>query len=90
MSIIVHFRGGSRVVADLTGLPPVTVFNADIDPLRSGGDMIAARLRRPGVETRYRLYTGVTHEFFGMDAAVMKAHQAQDFAVDQLKEYLSK
>jgi acetyl esterase len=30
------------------------------------------------------MYPGVTHEFFGMDAVVSKASQAQDFAVAQL------
>jgi hypothetical protein len=29
---------------------------------------------------------GVTHEFFGMDAVVAKAREAQDFAVSQLEK----
>ena len=74
------------VAANLKGLPPVTVINADIDPLRSDGDMLVEKLKGAGVETTHQLYTGVTHEFFGMDAVVAKAGQAQDFAVQQLKK----
>jgi acetyl esterase/lipase len=71
--------------ADLKGLPPVTVINAAIDPLRSDGDLLVGRLKDAGVETTHRLYPGVTHGFFGMDAVVAKAREAQDFAVSQIK-----
>lgn len=74
------------VAANLKGLPPITVINAEIDPLKSDGDMLVAKLKEAGVETTHQLYTGVTHEFFGMDAVVAKAKQAQDFAVMQIKK----
>lgn len=74
------------VAANLKGLPPVTVINAEIDPLKSDGDLIVAKLKEAGVETTHQLYTGVTHEFFGMDAVVAKAKEAQDFAVAQIKK----
>ena len=74
------------VAANLKGLPPVTVINAEIDPLRSDGDMLVEKLKAAGVETTHRIYTGVTHEFFGMDAVVAKAREAQDFAVSQLRK----
>ena len=74
------------VAANLKGLPPTTVINAEIDPLKSDGDMIVAKLKEAGVETTHQLYTGVTHEFFGMDAVVAKAREAQDFAVTQIKK----
>lgn len=74
------------VAANLKGLPPVTVINADIDPLKSDGDLIVAKLKEAGVQTTHQLYTGVTHEFFGMDAVVAKAKEAQDFAVGQIKK----
>ena len=73
------------VAADLKGLPPVTVINAEIDPLRSDGDMLVEKLKAAGVNTTHKLYSGVTHEFFGMDAVVAKAREAQDFAAAQLK-----
>ena len=72
------------VAADLKNLPPVTIINAEIDPLRSDGDMIADKLKAAGNNVTHQVYPGVTHEFFGMDAVVAKAGQAQDFAVAQL------
>ena len=74
------------VAANLKGLPPVTVINAEIDPLRSDGDMLVEKLKHDGVDTTHKLYPGVTHEFFGMDAVVAKAREAQDFAVAQIKK----
>jgi acetyl esterase len=72
--------------ADLKGLPTVTLINARIDPLRSDADLLAAALRKAGVKVEHRIYDGVTHEFFGMAAAVAKARQAQAFAGQQLKQ----
>nr|WP_197064297.1 alpha/beta hydrolase [Methylobacterium sp. ZNC0032] len=74
------------VTANLKGLPPTTVINAEIDPLKSDGDMIVEKLKANGVATEHKLYSGVTHEFFGMDAVVAKAKEAQDFAVMQIKK----
>jgi len=73
------------VAANLKDLPPITVINAEIDPLRSDGDMLVEKLKAAGNKVTHQLYTGVTHEFFGMDAVVAKAREAQDFAVAQLK-----
>lgn len=78
------------VAANLGGLPPTTVINAEIDPLKSDGDMLVAKLKEAGVETTHELYRGVTHEFFGMDAIVAKARQAQDFAAMQIKKGFGK
>ncbi|AMJ62985.1 alpha/beta hydrolase [Bosea sp. PAMC 26642] len=74
------------VAANLKGLPPTTVINAEIDPLKSDGDLIVAKLRESGVATTHQIYTGVTHEFFGMDAVVAKAKEAQALAVAQIKK----
>jgi acetyl esterase/lipase len=72
--------------ADLRGLPDATVITADIDPLRSEGEMLAARLTEAGSAVKYENFRGATHEFFGMDAVVKDAAQAQDFAAKELKE----
>jgi acetyl esterase len=74
------------VAADLKGLPPTTIINAQIDPLRSDGDMLADKMKSAGNDVTHKVYAGVTHEFFGMDAVVAKAKEAQDFAVSQLKK----
>jgi acetyl esterase/lipase len=71
--------------ADLKGLPHVTLINAQIDPLRSDGDMLAAALKKAGVNVDHKIYDGVTHEFFGMAAVVGDAKSAQDKAGDDLK-----
>ena len=74
------------VHANLKGLPPVTLINAQIDPLRSDGDMLAEALKKAGVKVEHKTYEGVTHEFFGMAAVVGKAKQAQKLAGEQLRK----
>ena len=75
------------VDADLSGLPPVTIVNAEIDPLEAEGQTLAERLRAAGNnDVERKLYPGVTHEFFGMAAVLEQAVEAQDFAADRLKE----
>jgi uncharacterized zinc-type alcohol dehydrogenase-like protein len=71
--------------ADLVGLPPVTIINAEIDPLRSDGEMLETALKEAGVEVTRKVYGGVTHEFFGMAAVVPKAQEAVQFAGEQLR-----
>lgn len=71
--------------ANLKGLPPTTVITAEIDPLMSDGKMLANALKDAGVDTSYKNYEGVTHEFFGMAAVVADADDAQEYAVNQLK-----
>lgn len=66
----------SPLHAKLAGLPPATIINADLDPLRDDGAMYAARLHVAGVRVKRTLYKGVTHEFFGMGSQVAKARAA--------------
>jgi acetyl esterase/lipase len=82
-----HDRSDARVnlvAANLSGLPPVTIINAQIDPLRSDGEMLADRLRAAGVTVDQKTYPGVTHEFFGMGAVNDKAKAAEQLAADAL------
>ncbi|MCY7349401.1 MAG: alpha/beta hydrolase [Cytophagaceae bacterium] len=72
-------------VANLSGLPPVTIIAAQIDPLLSEGEQLAKKYAQVGVPVVYQKYDGVTHEFFGTDAVVPKAGQAQDFAAARLR-----
>lgn len=73
------------VMADLHGLPPVTIVAAQIDPLRSEGATLADKLRAAGVKVTRREFPGTTHEFFGADALIPEAKQAQAFAGQQLR-----
>lgn len=70
--------------ADLRGLPEATVILAEIDPLRSGGELLIARLREAGVKVDDRVYTGVTHEFFGMGAVLAEGRDATQLAASNI------
>jgi acetyl esterase/lipase len=76
------------VHADLRGLPPVTIINATIDPLRSDGEQLKDALEEAGVPVERKLYTGVSHEFFGAAAVVEKAQEAQAYAGARLRASL--
>jgi acetyl esterase/lipase len=70
--------------ADLSGLPPATIINAELDPLRTDGERLAERFRASGVDVQQRTFAGVTHEFFGMTPVLAKAREAQQMAADAL------
>ena len=72
--------------ADLHGLSPATVITAEIDPLHDEGVALADKLKQAGVQVEVHDYKGVTHEFFGMGKVVGKAKQAEDVAVQTLKD----
>lgn len=76
----------SLVNANLENLPPTTVIAAEIDPLQSEGKQLTEKLEQAGNAITYRLYEGVTHEFFGMAAVVPEAKAAQDLAAQNLKK----
>ena len=78
------------VNANLKGLPPVTLIDAQIDPLRSDSDLLAAALKKAGVKVEHKLYAGATHEFFGMAAVVKDAKDAQALAGKRLQAALGK
>lgn len=70
---------------DLKRLPPTTIILAEIDPLRTEGQMFADKIKGLGVPTTSTLYTGVTHEFFGMGGAIKEAMDAETEAANALK-----
>jgi len=72
--------------AKLSLLPPVTIINAQIDPLRSDGAVLEEALKQVNVKVTRREYEGVTHEFFGAAAVLPAAKTAQTFAAEQLKD----
>lgn len=75
---------------DLKGLPPTTLITADIDPLRSEGQMLAKALQSAGVEVSVRNFPGSTHEFFGMGAVLPDAKEAMSFATGELRKAFEK
>ena len=74
------------VNADLKGLPPVTLINARIDPLRSDADLLAAALKKAGVKVEHRSTTASPTSSSAWRPSVAKARQAQAFAGQQLKQ----
>lgn len=74
----------------LKALPPATVITAQIDPLHDDGQQYAEKLKAAGVDTEYKSYDGVTHEFFGMALAVDEAKAANAVVVARLKVAFSK
>jgi acetyl esterase/lipase len=86
--------GQSRLISlvdaqNLQGLPPATVINAEIDPLQSGGQEYAAKLKAAGVPVTSNIYVGVTHECFGMSSVVPQAQEAQILAAAELVKSLN-
>ena len=80
-------RTASPLLADdLSGLPPAIIITAEHDPLRDQGAAYAKKLADAGVSVDYKLYDGVTHEFFGLAGAVGKAKDALTQAADGLKK----
>ena len=71
--------------ADLRGLHPVTIVNAEIDPLLDDGALLEQALKAQGVRVERRVFPGVTHEFFGMGQTVRGAYDAEAYAVDRLR-----
>jgi len=78
----------SLVKANLKGLPPTTIINAEIDPLANDGEKLAEALKSAGVKVNHKEYKGVTHEFFGMATVVPEAKEAQALAASDLKDAL--
>lgn len=74
------------IAANFKGLNPATIITAQVDPLRSEGEMLAKRMKQQGVKVRYKNYEGVTHEFFGMGPVLRDARSAQEMAASRLKK----
>lgn len=76
------------VGANLRGLPGVTIVNAQIDPLNSDGETLAAALRAAGVPVERQVYDGAVHEFFSMADVVRDAYDAQQWSFGRLRAAL--
>ncbi len=71
---------------NLRGLPPATIINAGIDPLRTEGELLARKLQAAGVPALQRTWPGMVHEFFGTAAVVPEAAEAQALAAQRLRD----
>ncbi len=76
--------GIAPINANLSNLPPTTIIAAEEDPLQNDGQAYATKLQAAGNQVVYQLFTGTTHEFFGMGAVVAKAQAAEQFGAARL------
>lgn len=76
--------GVTPINANLQGLPPTTIIAAELDPLASDGQDYYLALKAAKNNVQYQLYTGVTHEFFGLGGVVAKAKAAESYGSQQL------
>lgn len=66
------------------GMPSTAVILAELDPLRSEGEALAKAMEEDGVSVESQVFTGVTHEFFGMGKVVGAAKETNDMAIKRL------
>ena len=64
--------------SDLAGMPPTIFVLAEMDPLRSGAETLAAGMEQAGDRVTIQRYAGVTYDFFGLGAYVPRAAEAED------------
>lgn len=72
-------------LANLRGLPPVTMVLAEGDPLRPDAEALLDRMRAEGVRAQARLYPGTSAGFFALGQQVPEAADAESFVADQLR-----
>ncbi|MFZ1676771.1 MAG: alpha/beta hydrolase fold domain-containing protein [Saprospiraceae bacterium] len=65
------------LTADLKGLPPAVIINAEFDPLRDDGVLYANKLRLNGVKVWDKCFAGQIHMLLGLppDAAEIKEYE---------------
>ena len=62
--------------AELLALPPLHLTSAEIDPLQTDSDLLAARLRHLGRDDSYDRVEGVVHGFMQMGSVLPEARTA--------------
>ena len=81
-------RVSPLLAADLSGLPPAFVVNAEFDVLRDQAQAYARRLQEAGGAVDCRLYAGVLHDFAVLPGAFTRASAAIDDVAAALRRSL--
>ena len=71
-----HDPRHAPLLADLSGLPPLFVTAAGLDPLRDDSTALAQRLARTNTPFEFKLYEGVVHGFMQMGSMLPEARTA--------------
>jgi acetyl esterase len=77
-----------HLASSLADLPAACVITAEMDPLRDEGEHYAALLEAAGVPVTVYRAPGMFHGFFGMDAMLDGAKDAQTFAFTAMRDAL--
>jgi acetyl esterase/lipase len=73
------------VLADLRGLCPTLVLNAEYDDLRPSGQAFAAALAAAGVDVRQVMVTTMLHGFLNLPASIGPVGDALDLIAATLR-----
>jgi acetyl esterase len=79
----------SPLRANLAGMPRTLLQLAELDVLRSEGELMADKLRKAGADVTLQQYSGVLHGFVRLARFVAKARLAVDDAAVWLRETLA-
>lgn len=69
-------RASPLLATRLAGLPRALIITAGFDPLRDEGELYAERLRRAGVDVRYRCERSLIHGYISLTGVVVEARRA--------------
>jgi acetyl esterase/lipase len=79
---------GVPAIADLCGLPPVAIANADYDDLRPSGEAFGEQLRRSAVDVDAWTEAGTAHGYLNAVGAVAGASRTLDRFAAVLQQHL--
>lgn len=78
------------VKGDTTGLPPVFISAAQLDPIRDDSIALAGKMAAAGHPHKLEVYPGVMHAFFGFSSMIDEAKRLVADIADYLGETLGK
>lgn len=79
----------SPLVADLTGLPPMVLATAGLDPLRDGGRAFAAKAIEAGCQVVFREFAGTVHGFATFRKVIASAQRDLEVIMEHARRLLA-